>query len=151
MSQTSGNVLARLLARIDAFQQRHRLLAIPYAVIKKYGDDEAGYQGALITYYGFLSLFPLLIVATSVIDLVSRHNDSLRTRLISGISDYFPSISSNLQTQVHGSNKTGLALIIGLLIAFYGARGIANAIQHGLDHIWQVPRPKRAGFPKGTP
>lgn len=144
----SKNPIDRVLAKVDHFQQRRRPLAIIYAVIKKYGDDEAGYQGGLITYYGFLSLFPLLIVATSVIDLVSRHNNALRGRLISSINQYFPNISTSLQSQLHGSNKTGIALIIGTVITLYGAKGIADAVQHALNHVWQVPRPKRAGFPK---
>lgn len=141
--------MEKLLARVDSFQQKRRLFSIPYAVVKKYGDDEAGYQGALITYYGFLSLFPLLIVATSAIDLISQHNTALRSRLVSGIGQYFPTISGNLQNQVHASSKTGLALAIGLLITLYGAKGIADVVQHALDHVWQVPRPRRAGFPKG--
>lgn len=147
--QSKQNPFEKLLAKLDVFQQKRRGLAIAYGVVKKYGDDEAGYQGALITYYGFLSLFPLLIVATSVVDLVSRNNEALRTRLIDSLGQYFPTIGENLQTQIHGSSKTGLALVIGLLITLYGARGIAVAVQHALDHVWQVPRPKRAGFPKG--
>ncbi len=61
----SRNIFQRFIAWIDAFQQRHHSLALPYAVIKKFGDDEAGYQGALMAYYGFLSLFPLLIVSSA--------------------------------------------------------------------------------------
>ncbi|HSX42670.1 MAG TPA: YihY/virulence factor BrkB family protein [Candidatus Saccharimonadales bacterium] len=143
------NSIQRLLRRIDAFQQRHPVLAVPYAVIKKYGDDEAGYQGALLSYYGFVSLFPLLIVATSVIDLITRHDQALRDRLLGSITGYFPAIGSDLQSSIHTSGKSGIGLAIGLLITFYGARGGADAVRHAMDHIWQVPHPKRAGFPKG--
>jgi YihY family inner membrane protein len=145
----SKNPVEKLLAKIDAFQQKRRWFAFAYGVIKKYGDDEAGYQGALITYYGFLSLFPLLLVATSVIDIVSRHNVELRTRLTDSLGQYLPTLGDSLQAQIHGSNKTGIALVVGLLITLYGAKGVADAVRHALDHIWQVPRPKRAGFPKG--
>lgn len=143
-----GNPLERLLARIDNFQQNHRKLAFPFAVVKKYGDDETGYEGALITYYGFLSLFPLLIVATSIVDLISQHNLHLRTRLLADINSYFPIIGSQLQSSVHNPGKTGLALALGLLAALYGARGVADATRHALNHIGEVPRTKRAGFPK---
>lgn len=148
MMQQLQTGIKHLVSRIDRWQQAHPALAFVYGVIKKYGDDEAGYQGALITYYGFLSLFPLLIVATSIIHIVSQGNAQLQTKLFSGITNYFPSVGSDLQTSVHGSGKTGLALVIGLVITFYGAKGAADAIQHALNHVWEVPKQKRAGFPK---
>lgn len=146
-TKTSKNPLERLMAWLDAKQQKHRRYAFPYAVIKKYGDDESGHQAALITYYGFLSLFPLLIVATSVVDLISQHNAHLRANLLSNINKYFPIVGSQLQSSVHGNSKTGVALIIGILVTLYGARGIADAVRSVLDHAWAVPRARRTGFP----
>src|SRR5882762_5686367 len=93
-----GNSISRLISRINAFQQRHTLPGFLYAVIKKYSDDEASYQGALITYYAFLSIFPLLIVATSLIELVGRHNDVLRMHFVTSFNDYFPVIGQQLQS-----------------------------------------------------
>jgi YihY family inner membrane protein len=145
----SKNPLDRLLARIDAWQQRHRFAAFPYAVVKKYGDDEAGYQGALLTYYSFLSLFPLLLVATSVIDLITRHHPEARDRLLDSIGSFFPIVGNGLQSSIHGSSKTGVALVLGLIITLYGARGIANAVRSVLNHVWAVPRAGRSGFPVG--
>jgi membrane protein len=145
---STGNIISRTITRINIFQQSHKPLAFTYAVVKKYGDDEAAYQGALITYYGFLSLFPLLIVATSLIEVISNNNDALRTRFVSSFNNYFPVIGQQLQTSVHGGSKSGLALLLGIIIALLGARGGVSAVQHALNHIWQVPRKQRAGFPK---
>ncbi|HSX04951.1 MAG TPA: YhjD/YihY/BrkB family envelope integrity protein [Candidatus Saccharimonadales bacterium] len=144
-----GNVIQRSAIRLDHYQQRHHLPAFLYALIKKYGDDDAGHQAALITYYGFLSLFPMLLVGTTAIDIVAQHNGALRTRLITDMNSYFPIVGHQLQSSVHAGGKTGLALVIGLLFALYGARGIADAVRGALDHAWAVPRVKRSGFPKG--
>jgi membrane protein len=132
---------------LDTLQQKHPVLAFPYAVVKKYGDDSSGHQAALITYYGFLSLFPLLLVATSVIDLITQHNVDLRNHLLADINSYFPVGGQQLQESIHGSNKTGIALVVGLLFALYGARGIADVMRGALDHAWAIPRTKRIGFP----
>ena len=59
--------LKRLVGAVDDFQQRHRWLAFPVAVVKKYGEDQAGHRAALLAYYGFFSLFPLLLLLTSVL------------------------------------------------------------------------------------
>jgi len=57
----------RVFAWMDALQRRHGLLGFPYAVIKKYGDDDGGREAALITYYGFLSIFPLLLLGVAIL------------------------------------------------------------------------------------
>jgi membrane protein len=97
----SKNPIERLQAWFDGFQQRHKSVAFPYAVIKKYSDDESGYQAALITYYGFLSFFPLLIVATAVIQSISQKDASLRDQFISSVNSYFPAIGQGLTESIN--------------------------------------------------
>jgi membrane protein len=141
------NILDRTIQRLNYFQQRHKRVSFGYAVLKKFGDDEAAYQGALITYYTFLALFPLLVVATSVIDIIANHNAALQARMVNAISNYFPGFGTQLQDHIHSVHRSGVVLIVGLLFTLYGARGGAAALQHALNHIWLVPRRKRAGFP----
>src|SRR5580765_498712 len=135
---------------IDRRQQKHSWLAFPYAVMRKYGEDESSYQAAVITYYGFLSLFPLILVATSVLKLVLSGNPHLRARVLASVNTYVPVIGNELQANVHSTAKTSLALAGSALVALYGARGVADAIRHALDHVWQVPRVRRSGFPHGV-
>jgi len=132
---------------VDRFQQRHKSLAFPYAVVKKYGDDDAGHQAALITYYGFLSLFPLLLVATSIVDLLASSHPELQNQLNKLISEYLPIVGDSLQNSIHSSHRSGIALLVGLLFTIYGARGIADVVRNVLDHAWAIPRSKRSGFP----
>ena len=143
-------LLKRFLSAINDFQQKHPLLAFPYAVIKKHSEDGVSYLGALITYYGFLSLFPLLLVATTVTQFILRNDDQLMARVTGGIAHYFPVFSTGLQANIQSMDKAGLALIIGTLVTIYGARGGANAFQNALNHIWQVPKVERPGFPKAA-
>lgn len=144
-----GNPLEPAALKLDAFQQRHPAFGFPLAVIKKYGDDDAGHQAALVTYYSFLSLFPLLLVATSVIDLITQHNPVLRARMLADINSYFRIVGNQLQANVHDT-RTGVALIFGLLVALYGTRGIANAVRSTLDHAWETPKAKRSNFVTGA-
>lgn len=147
-SQTQKpNHLQRLITHLDSFQRRHTVLALPLGIIKKFGEDGGGHLAALMTYYGFLSLFPLLIVATAFAQIVSQGNVELKARIISAVTSYFPAIGDSLAASLHTSSRTGIALFIGLLVAFYGARGIADSVQNALNIVWAVPRKKRAGFP----
>ena len=48
----------------------------PFAVVKKYGDDQAGSLATLIAYYGFFSAFPLMLVLVSVLGIVLADNQT---------------------------------------------------------------------------
>ncbi|MDB5164954.1 MAG: hypothetical protein JWL89_580 [Candidatus Saccharibacteria bacterium] len=142
------NIIKKSLNKLDTYQQNHRFPGFVYAVIKKYGEDEAGYQAALLTYYGFLSLFPLLLVLTTVAGLLANSHPDIQNTIITGVTDYFPVLGSQLSDHVHTLHRSGIALVIGIVFTLYGARGVADAFRHGVNHIWQVPRKKRDSFPK---
>lgn len=142
------NPLPAVLKWLDSFQRSHSLPGFLYAVVKKYGDDEAGYQAALLTYYGFLSLFPLLLVLTTVTDIIARHHAGVRETILNSAASYFPVLGNQLASHVGALHKSGFALIIGLLFTMYGARGVADAFKHGVSNIWRIPRIEREGFPK---
>jgi YihY family inner membrane protein len=46
-----------------------------------------------------------------------------------------------------GIRGTGFALLVGIVVALLGARGVANAIQNSLNTVWGVPRLERPRFP----
>lgn len=143
------NKLQKIITSVDSFQQQHSFLAFPYAVIKKYGDDQGGYQSALLTYFGFLSLFPLLMVITTGLELfLGSSNSSLQAHVMNSLTSYFPLLGHQLTAHIHSLHKTGLALIVGLIFTFYGARGVAGVFLYGVNNFWQVPLAERSGFPK---
>lgn len=141
------SLLKSIISKVDNFQRRHRLAGFPYAVVKKFGEDEAGNQAALLTYFGFLSLFPLLLVLTTVLSIVLKHYPEVRENIIDGATTYFPVVGNELQQNVHRLGKTGLALAIGIVVTLYGARGVGNAFRHAVNHVWQVPHKNRTDFP----
>jgi membrane protein len=136
--------IKRISYKIDNFQQAHKWLSFPYAVQKKYGEDEAGNQAALVTYYGFLSLFPLLVVAMSITQLLN--NPTIKDKVISSLNKNFPIVGSELQNNVHSTQKAGIALAISIILTLYGSRGVASALQRAMNHVWQVPKYKRGGL-----
>ncbi len=144
------NILQKTLHTLDAFQRRHPVVGFPFAVVKKYGDDNGGYHAALITYYGFLSLFPLLLVLVTVLQLFFQGNAELQREVSQNVSSYFPLLGDQLQASIGDMGKTGIGLVVGLALTLYGARGAADALRFTLDNIWQVPKSKRAGFPKAV-
>jgi membrane protein len=135
--------LKRLLDAVDRTQQGRPWLAVPFATYKKFGDDQAGNLAALIAYYAFASIFPLLLVFVTILNIVLKNNPSLRQHLLNTALSQYPGIGLN---NVHGLTKTGLALVIGLVLTLFGARGVANAMQNALNSVWEVPMARRPGF-----
>jgi membrane protein len=144
------NFIKQIITAVDNYQRRHTALGFMYAIVKKYGQDNGSYQSSIITYYALLSLFPLLIVFTTVSQLVLRTHHSLHAKVISGLNRYFPIIGNQLQESVHSPKKAGIALVISLLITLYGARGVASAVQFSINSLWHVPPTKQPSFPKNT-
>src|SRR6266508_3088652 len=91
VSRANGGV-RRSLERLDRFQQRNRVLALPFAVVRKFGDDQAGNLAALLAYYGFFSLFPLLLVLVTVLGFVLAGRSKLQARILDSALAQFPVI-----------------------------------------------------------
>jgi membrane protein len=142
------NIPTRVIKAIDGFQRRHAVPGFAYAVIKKYGQDNGGYLAALLTYYGVLSLFPLLIVFTTLTQLLLKNNASLRMRVAHSVVHYFPVVGNQLQQSIHSPKKAGVELLISLIVTFYGARGAASALQYALNLLWETPRVEQPPFLK---
>lgn len=127
---------------LDAFQQRHRWASFPIAVIYKFSEDQGPYLAALITYYGFLALFPLLLLLTSILGFVLQGDPDLQRRILDSTLSQFPIIGDELGDP-QGLQGSGIALVIGGVVALYGALGVAQAIQNAMNVAWAVPRHRR--------
>ena len=119
-------------------------------MVKKYGDDRGGQLAGLLTYYGFLSLFPLLLVASSILQIISFNNSEFRQTVINKALQYFPVLGQHLANSIHDLRGTKIVLLISILFTLWGARGIADIFQYSMNHIWKVPHPKRPGFVNRT-
>ncbi len=139
-------VVDRMVERADEWQQRHRVPAFLVAVVKKYGDDRGGHLAALITYYAFLSLFPLLLVLVTVLGFLLHDNPSLRHDLLDSALADFPIVGEQLRKNVSGLGGNGLGLAIGLLGLIWGSLGVAQAAQHAMAQVWNIAVTRRPSF-----
>lgn len=138
------NAVDRLVRRLDRAAQRRPWLAFPYAVTKKFGDDQGGNLAALLAYYAFLSIFPLLLVFTTVLAYVLHGSPHLRERILHSALVEFPVIGDQLRTQ--GLHGHWYVLAVSGAISLWGARGIATAAQNAWNSVWNVPYARRPGF-----
>jgi YihY family inner membrane protein len=131
--------LERQVRRADQFQQRHAVIAFPWAVVQKFGNDQAGGKAALMAYYGLFALFPLLLLLATVLGFAVSGNPQLREQLIDSALGYFPVIGDQLRSEVHPLEGSTTALVIGIAGTLYGSFGIGFAAQNAMNTVWNIP------------
>lgn len=136
----------QIVSWIDGLQRRRKVPSFLWAVQKKYGDDRGGYLSALVTYYGFLSVFPLLLAGFTVVAYVLKGDHSAVSSLENHIGSY--PIIGPAAHQLQGKSLHGqpFALVIGVLGLIWGAQGLAQAAQFCMEEAWNMPNKKRFGF-----
>lgn len=136
----------RLLRRVDKQHQQRAWIAFPYAVMKKSGDDHAGDLAALIAYFGFLSLFPLMLVLVTLLGMLLRNNPELQDAIRTSALANFPVIGEDISKNVHSLRGSGLALGIGLGVALWAGLGVMKVLQTAMNAVWNVPYRHRPNF-----
>jgi YihY family inner membrane protein len=127
---------------LDRLQRRNRAVGVIIAVTYKYMDDQGGYLAALITYYGFVSLFPLLLLLTTGLGVVLAGHPELQEQVLHSTLSQFPVIGSQLH-QPEGLSGGAVAVVVGIAGALYGGLGVGQAVQNAMDSVWAVPRNNR--------
>ena len=141
--------LQQQLHRLDDAQQRHTWSAFPSAVIRKFGDDRAGSLAALIAYYGFFSLFPLMLVVVTVASFVLHGDEELQLRIVDSALAQFPVIGSQIRDNVGSIEGSVAALVVGIGGALWAGMAVLASVQTAMDEVWDVPRRDRASlFPR---
>jgi inner membrane protein YhjD len=116
------------------------------AVFKRFDDDQGSQMGALIAYYGFFSLFPLLLVFVTALGFVLEGSPSTQDSVLHSTLSQFPIIGAELQSNVHSLKGSVPALAIGLLAATLAGLGITGAAQSAFNKVWEIPRRRQLGF-----
>jgi membrane protein len=128
----------------DRTQQRHKWLAIPFAVVKKFSDDGAGGLAAQTAYYAFFSLFPLLLVFVTVLAYVFHGDKSFAKSVENSVLAHFPIVGTDVKSRHLTGSVT--AVVIGGLVSLWAGLGITQAAQNAFDRVWAVPFKARPDF-----
>ncbi len=132
-----------LVEALDAYQRRHRRVGFPLAVLYKFADDQGGYLAALLTYYGFLSLFPLLLLLVTVLGHALAGDPQAQLRVLDSALSQVPVLGRQIRDDVQGLQGSTSALVTGVLGSLYGGIGVAQAGQNAMNTLWAVPRHRR--------
>lgn len=128
-------------AKADAFQQRHAWSAIPVAVLRKFGDDNSSNLAAMIAFWAFFSVFPLLLVFVTLLGFFLPASD--KTSVLTRIADMFPLLSVST---VRGLSGQWWPLLLGAVSALWSGLSVVRTIQFAFNSVWEVPQAQRPKF-----
>ena len=128
--------------RADGFQRRHSVVGFPLALFYKFFDDQGPYLAAILTYYAFIAIFPMLLIASSVLGFILQGNPELQAKVLDSALSQFPVVGTQLG-RPEGIQGSTSAVVVGSLAAFYGVLGLGQAAQNALNVVWAVPRNSR--------
>jgi membrane protein len=136
-----------LLDRVDRLQQRHTVLGFPVAVGQKYVEDLGPRHAAMLTYYGFLSIFPVLLLVVVGLTRLLSEDSELRADVIDSIVP--EELRSTVDAALLALPTGGLPLAIGLVALLLSGLGIVNSAYHTLNQVASVPhRLRHLFFPR---
>lgn len=138
-----------LIERLDGYQRRAGWLGFPIATGKKLSEDQGTQLAALISYYGFLSLFPLLLLFRAILGYVLEGNEDLQRDILDSALARFPVIGDEIERSQGRLQGSGLALAVGVVGAAWAGLGVTSALENAMDDIWGVPRHARQGLLAG--
>jgi uncharacterized BrkB/YihY/UPF0761 family membrane protein len=135
----------RLLAAVDHWQRTDRAVGPVYAVVKKFGDDHANQFVVALGWYGFVAIYPLLLVVVTVFGFIGAA--SLGHHIVSTLHQ-FPVVGSQFNPAHESSSLHGsvIGLVIGLVGMVYGAQGVTQTIQQAMAQVWNIPEVDTPGF-----
>ncbi len=141
------NVVERLARKVDRVQQSARPLAFAVGVFKKFGDDRGGSLSAMLTFYGFLSLFPLLLLLVTLLGFFGGGAHSFVRRVENSAFSQFPVVGTKLSTNIHGlQGRSVLGLVVGIVVVLWGSQGALQTAQYAQAEIWNIPGVNRPSF-----
>lgn len=141
------NPIEREIRKIDRLQQHSTHLGFFFGVIKKFGDDQGGNLAGLITFFGFTSMFPLLLLVVTLIGLILGNHAGLTNQIIHSAASQIPVLGSQLSNNIHALNrKSPAALAIGIIGLLLGSQGSSQTGQYAMAQVWNIPMTKRPNY-----
>jgi membrane protein len=124
--------------RLEALAERHVVVRVAIDVQRRFGDLQGSIVAAAVTLNLFLSLFPLLLVATAVVGFVAASGDDVAGSVVDtfGLTGTAATTVTDAIAAAERSRRT--ASIVGLAGLVWSALGVAGAIRTAIDRAWQA-------------
>lgn len=124
--------------RVMKIRARHAAVDVIVDMLDGWRRHLSGRNASVLAFFGFLSIFPLLLAATTILGFVLEGNEDLQQRIIDGALADIPVLGSQLQNDPASLTGNWWALIIGLGGALWSSTKAFVGLQGALDDVWEI-------------
>ncbi|CAI9405475.1 YihY/virulence factor BrkB family protein [Nocardioides sp. T2.26MG-1] len=138
--------------RVTALRRRRPLVDHLVRMQEHYGKVLAGQQAGAMTYFAFLSFFPILALAFFVVGLVSQVYDGADADLRRAINSILPGIVGSGEGKLSLDDIrtfSGWAGLLGLAGVLYSGLSWVSALRDALVVVFEIPAREQPGFVGG--
>lgn len=130
----------KILDQLDRAQKRTKPTGVAVATVKKFSEDQSTSLAAMIAFWAFFSVFPLLLVAVTVLGLVLPAAD--KQSVLGRVASMFPLLNP---TKISGLTGSWWPILVGSVSALWSGIGVVGSMQTALNSVWEVPYHRRPG------
>jgi uncharacterized BrkB/YihY/UPF0761 family membrane protein len=148
LDATSGQAgpTAGLTATVDRIQRDRPWLSFPIGVGKRFSEHNGGRLSAAVAFYSFFSLFPLLLVFVSVIELLLESRPSLRAELLDSAIGRLPLVGTRIEAPAGTVDGSLGPAIIGVAVSLWAGLGATAALSNAFSTVWDLRPAQRPNF-----
>ena len=142
----------RLLQRVERLRRRRRSVDHAVRMQGHYSKVGGSQQAGAVTYFAFLSVFPILAIAFYVVGQVSAVFTDATKNLVDAINEVLPGIIGGKSNQISVAEIESAAAtvgLIGLLGLLYSGLGWLSAMRTALGVVFEQPAQEHPNFVVG--
>lgn len=132
--------------RVRALRAKSPKADLAARTAEGFRKHRSGRNAALIAHFAFLSVFPLLLVFTTVLGFVLQNREDLRNDIIDSALEQLPFVGQQIADDPSKLTGNAVVLIIGLAAALWGGMKAFVAVHGALDDIGEQPLDERSNL-----
>lgn len=133
--------------KVVSLRARYAVIDVVVGTLDGWRRHQSSRNAWLLAFFGFLSLFPLMLAATTILGFLLQDNEELQQRILDGALDSIPVIGQTLADDPTSLSGNWWALLVGLGGALWSATRAFVSMQMALDDVWEVDIDDRASMP----
>jgi membrane protein len=126
------------MQKVDAAQKRSKPASVAVGAFTKFRDDQSSNLAAMIAFWAFFSIFPLLLVLVTVLGWVLP--ESSKDSVLTNVANMFPLLDPK---SINGLTGSWWPFVVGLLTALWSGLGAVRTVQTAFNSVWEIPMHER--------
>jgi membrane protein len=139
----------RVTAPVERLRERYEWFDHTLRMVKHYGSVNGNAQSGAVTYFGFLSFFPILALGFFVIGFIAQFYPDIKAQMVTEINSLLPGVIGPDPGQIPLKTIEDYAAtigLIGLVALVYSGLGWLSGMRQALEVMFAVPRREHPNF-----